>query len=185
MPKIIVPHFNTKEKAMFDKLNITLIDSISAEEFEQEIIEYLNQHNLLFLSTCRDNDPRCTPLEYFNNGLTVHVFSEGGGKFANLKVNSKICYGIADSYNPVDNFFDIKGLQVWGTASVFKRNDDPEKFNEIHHYARHTEELKKRGMDVSDSSFNFNVITIEPTKIRYVNLRKGFRNVMWAQEAES
>jgi len=42
--------------------------------------------------------------------------------------------------------------------------------------------LKKQGLDQAVESFNFNIITIEPLKICYLNLRKGFRNVVWKKE---
>jgi hypothetical protein len=179
MAKIIVPKSNERERAMFQKLNITLRESITEEELEKAIIQYLKTHNVLHLATCRDNEPRSTPLEYFNNGLTVYVLSEGGGKFANLKVNPKISYSICDPYNPVEDMMGSIGLQVWGTASTFKKNDDLAKFEAIYKYSRNAEALKKHGIDQMASLVNFNIITIEPLKIRYLNIRKGFRNVMW------
>jgi len=42
--------------------------------------------------------------------------------------------------------------------------------------------LKKYGLEEVASKINFNVIAIEPIKIRYLDLRKGFRNVMWEKE---
>jgi general stress protein 26 len=184
MAKIIVPHSNEREKEMFEKLNITLIESISEKELEKVLIEYLNQHNVLHLATCRDNEPRSTPLEYFNNGLTVYISSEGGGKFANLKANPKVSYSISDPYKPAEDFFGASGVQVWGIASTFKKNDDLKRYEEIHKYSRNTEALKKQGLAEAASKFNFNIITIEPLKIRYLNLRKGFRNVMWEREEQ-
>ena len=77
MPKLSLPKSNEREKAMLDKFNVKLVEEMSVEEFENMIIEYLNQHNVLHLATCKDNEPRCTPLEYFNNGLTVYISSEG------------------------------------------------------------------------------------------------------------
>ena len=179
MSKIIVPHSNTREKALFERFNITLIDSIDEKGLEEVIIEYLSQHNVLHLATCRDGEPRSTPLEYFNNGLTVYISSEGGGKFANLKVNPKVSYSICDPYKPVEDFFGAKGLQVWGVASTFKKNDDPEKYEQIRKYSRNADALREQGIEQLASTINFNVITIEPLKIRYLNLKKGFRNVTW------
>ncbi|MBW2652927.1 MAG: hypothetical protein JRC57_07605, partial [Deltaproteobacteria bacterium] len=49
MTKVIVPHANKREKVLFDKLKIQLIDSISEKEVEKVIAEYLNQHNVLHL----------------------------------------------------------------------------------------------------------------------------------------
>ena len=179
MAKLIVPHSNEQEKAVFEKLNIELLESITVEEFEKVAVEYLNQHNVLHLASCRDNEPRCTALEYFNNGLTIYIYSEGGGKIANLKANQKVCFSISDPYHPAEDFFGASGLQVWGKASVFKKNDDLEKHKEIHKYSRNAEALKKQGLEQAAAQFNFNIITIEPVKIRYLNLKKGFRNVMW------
>ena len=179
MGKVIVPQANQRERAAFASVDIKLIESISEEGFLKVIIDFLNRHNVLFLATCKDNEPRCTPLEYFNNGLTVHVFSEGGGKIANLKANASVAYGIADPYHPDQDFFGASGLQVWGTATIFKKSDAPEKFQEIRKYARYTEALKKQGMEEAANTVNFNVITIEPAKIRYLNYRSGFRNVIW------
>jgi len=179
MTKIIVPGANEQEKAAFERFKIKLIDSIDEKGFEEVIIEYLNQHNVLHLATCKDNEPRSTPLEYFNNGLTVYIFSEGGGKFANLKVNRRVSYSICDPYEPAEDFFGAAGLQVWGNASTFKKNDDLKKCEEIIKYSRNADALKKQGLDQMFSAFNFNVITIEPLKISYLNLRRGFRNVTW------
>jgi general stress protein 26 len=177
--KIMVPHSNEKEKTILKKFNVSMIDSIDEKAFEKVIIDYLDQHNVLHLATCRDNEPRATPLEYYNNGLTVYISSEGGGKFANLKVNSKVSYSICDPYAPAEDFFGAIGLQVWGTAATFKKNDDIKKYEEIRKYSRNVDALKKQGLEQAASAFNFNVITIEPLKIRYLNLKKGFRNVTW------
>ena len=105
MGKVIVPQANSRERATFEKGGIELIESISEESFLKVAEAFLNDHNVLHLATCRDNVPRCTPLEYFNNGLTVYISSEGGGKFANLKVNSKVSFSISDPYHPAEDFF--------------------------------------------------------------------------------
>jgi hypothetical protein len=71
---------------------------------------------------------------------------------------------------------------VWGAASTFKKNDDLPRFQEIYQYSRNAEALKKHGLEQMASMVNFNIITIEPKKIRYLNLRQGFRNVTWTRE---
>lgn len=182
MTRVLLPRANEREKEVFKKFNITLRDSISDSDFEEEIADYLSRHNVLHLATCRYNEPRSTPLEYFSNGMTVYIFSEGGGKFANLKENPDVCYSIADPYEPGENFFGAVGLQVWGTASTFKKNDDSKRYEAIRQYSRNADVLKKQGLDQMANSFNFNVIIIEPLKIRYLNLMKGFRNVLWEKE---
>ena len=122
MGKVIVPHANERERAAFASVNITLLDSISEKDFLNIISAYLSSHNVLHLATCRDNEPRCTALEYFNSGLTVYVFSEGGGKIANLKANPQVSYTINDPY-------DSRGglLRRGGTAGVGHGNGVQEK----------------------------------------------------------
>jgi len=183
MVKIVVPGSNEKEKAIFKKLNINLKESISEKEFEHEVIAYLNQHNVLHLATSKNDIPRSTPLEYFNNGLIVYVLSMGGDKFANLMANPKVCFSISDPYEPAEDFFGAVGVQVWGNALIFKKNDDKDRFEQINKYSRNVEVLKKHGLDQMATQFNFNVIAIEPLRIRYLNMRKGFRNVSWEKDA--
>jgi len=182
MAKLTIPRSNDQERAVLEKLNITLKESMTEKEFEAVVADYLNKHNVLHLATCRDNEPRSTPLEYFNNGLTVYILSEGGGKFANLKANRKVSFSISDPYDPFQDYLGATGLQVWGIASTFKKNDDLKQFQDIYQYSRNAEALKKHGIEQMAAAVNFNIITIEPRKIRYLNLRQGFRNVAWTQE---
>ncbi len=185
MAKVIVPGTSELEKMMLAKRNIKLNETITVEDFEKEIIAYLKGHNVLHLATCMNNDPRSTALEYWNKGLTVFIFSERGGKIANIKKNANVCFSIADPFNPAEDFFGASGLQVWGKASLFKKNDDPEKFEKIRnysHYGKDSNILKNQGIDFGESPFNFNVITIKPVRIRYLNLRKGYRNTFWRNE---
>ncbi|MBW1856504.1 MAG: pyridoxamine 5'-phosphate oxidase family protein [Deltaproteobacteria bacterium] len=46
--------------------------------------------NALVLATCANNKPRATTLEFFNEGLTVYILGEPGGKIANIKRNPAV-----------------------------------------------------------------------------------------------
>ena len=179
MAELIIPRANVRQKAMFEQLKIPLVETMSVEEFEKAVTEYLDSHNVLSLSTCRDNKPRCTTLEYFNDGLTVYLFSEGGGKIGNLKNNPEVAFTIHDPYDSGSDYFGASGIQVWGSAAMFKRHDNQKKADEIQKFYRHTEGLKKQGIYEAVSRLNFNVITIKPKKITYLDLRKGLRNIIW------
>ena len=100
MARLLIPRANERQRTLFKRFNITLISSMREQELEAAVIEFLNHHNVLHLATGRDNEVRSTPLEYFNKGLTVYISSEGGGKFANLKVNPNVSYSISDPYEP-------------------------------------------------------------------------------------
>lgn len=182
MAQLIIPTANQNERALFERLGIRLIETMRVEEFEKIVIDYLNTHNVLNLATCRNNEPRCTTLEYFNNGLIVYIFSEGGGKILNIKENPLVSYTINDPYYPEEDFFSAVGLQVWGKATIFKRFEDPAQAEEIRRYFRGDEALRKQGLVEMAQKVNYNIITIEPLRIRYLDLRKGFRNVVWQKE---
>ena len=68
---------------------------------------------------------------------------------------------------------------VGGNATTFKKKENPVQFEQIYKYSRNAEALKKQGIEQMASAVNFNMITIQPLKIRYLDMRKGFRNVMW------
>jgi len=182
MGTVIVPKPNEKERAVFERFGLRMIESMSEAEFQQMAIAYLNSHNVLHLATCKGSEARCTPLEYFNNGLIVHIFSEGGGKIANMRSNPTVSYSIADPYDPAADFFGASGMQVWGLATVFKKNDDPERFRQIRSHSRYLKQLEAQGLGEAADSYNFNVITIEPTKIRRLCYRAGLRNVIWKKQ---
>ncbi|MBM4309970.1 MAG: hypothetical protein FJ119_03345 [Deltaproteobacteria bacterium] len=182
MGKVIVPRPNEKELAAFALAGLTMKASMTEDEFIAMAVAYLNSHNVLHLATCKHNEPRCTPLEYFNNGLIVHVFSEGGGKIANLKENELVSYSIADPYDPATDFFGASGMQVWGRATFFKKNTDLERFKQIRQYSRYMKQLEEQGLGDAAASYNFNVITIEPCKIRRLCYRQGMRNVIWKEK---
>ncbi|MCX8044228.1 MAG: pyridoxamine 5'-phosphate oxidase family protein [Desulfobacterota bacterium] len=182
MARLIIPKANAQERAMFERLGIRLVEDMRVEDFEKMVCDYLTNHNVLNLATCRDNEPRCTTLEYFNNGLIVYIFSEGGGKILNIKQNPSVAYTINDPYYPEKDFFSAVGLQVWGRAAIFKRFDDPTRAEEIGKYFRGKEALQKQGLAEMAEKVNYNIITIEPFRIRFLDIRRGFRNILWQKE---
>ena len=185
MSKLIIPHANMQEKAIFAKFGIHLIENMTAEEFEKVAVAYISSHNVLNLATCRDNEPRCTTLKYFNNGMTVYVMSEGGSKILSIQKNPAVSFTINDPYEPAKDLLSASGLQVWGSASVFKKNDDPAGAQEVMQYFRNSAAVAEQGLAQAVNSVNFNIITIKPRKIRYLDLRRGFRNMVWEKEQQT
>ncbi len=179
MPTIQLPTLSQSRKESFAARGIHLVESITAAEFEGVIFDYLSSHNILHLATCINNEVRSTTVEYFNNRLTVYILSEGGGKLANLKANTNVSYTIADPYSPEKDFFGASGLQVWGRATVFRKNDAPEKFASINRYARNAGSLDQQDLKAKAAAVNFYVITVEPDKIIYLNYRQGYRRATW------
>ncbi len=153
----------------------------SIKEFEQEVISFMKSHDIIYLATSKNDNPRCTPLGYMSKGLTVYILSEGGGKFANLKSNPKVSYSIASRIKRGKGLMRIGGLQVWGKATIISMKEDREKFEEVLTLMGVTRSLKRRGIKVLPP-FNYRIIKIEPEKIKYLNLPRGINNVTWSKK---
>ena len=59
---------------------------------------------------------------------------------------------------------------------------DLDRFREIQKYTRTQQGLADQGLDEAANSYNFNILTIEPYKIRRLCYREGFRNIIWKKE---
>jgi len=109
---------------------------------EKEILDFLNKMSThkgtpgkgcglahgssLVLATCRNNQPRATTLDFFNEGLTLYILGEPGGKIANIRANPKVSAGIYEQ--PLDHSKIQKALQIWGQATLINRKNHKELF---------------------------------------------------------
>jgi hypothetical protein len=114
---------------------------IPVENLEQEIIVFLDSMankpggkrtkpgcNLRHgkacaLGTCVDNEPRVTPIDLYNDGLTIWLLAEPGGKIANIMRNPNVSVGV---YEPVDHSLEQKSLQYFGTAEIINMKNNPD-----------------------------------------------------------
>jgi len=179
MARLTVPKVPAFVQELCRGAGVRLRTFKSAEEFEREVIKFLKAHDILYLSTSRNDAPRCTPVGYFHTGMTVYVLSEGGGKFANLKVNPKVSYAIASRIDGRMGILEVRGLQCRGQASVISMKAEPEKFFRLMDELGLTERLKKRGVKLPQ--FNYRFIKIVPRTMRILNLREGIYNVTWTK----
>ncbi len=113
-------------------------------QIKKEIIEFLNStcgvpdekdgkykcgtihRNCLVLATSHQDAPRATPLEFFNEGLTLYIFGEGGGKIANIKRNPRVSAAIYQQ--PMKHNVVQKSLQIFGEASIINMHTNPKTF---------------------------------------------------------
>jgi nitroimidazol reductase NimA-like FMN-containing flavoprotein (pyridoxamine 5'-phosphate oxidase superfamily) len=114
------------------------------DTLERKIIDFLNemsskkgmpgvgcgtQHgSALVLATCRDNIPRSTPLDFFNEGLTLYIFGEPGGKIGNIRSNPVVSAAIYQQ--PMNHTAEQKSLQLWGKAFLLNRKNNTKEFME-------------------------------------------------------
>lgn len=118
-------------------------NEMPVKELEKELIDFLDSMsnkpggkrtkpgcNMIHgqacaLGTCVDNKPRVTPIDLYNDGLTVWIAGEPGGKIANIMRNPQVSVGI---YEPVDHSIEQKSLQIFGTAELINMKNNPEEF---------------------------------------------------------
>ena len=180
MARLHIPKTHPFVISLCTKAGVALRTSMTVKEFEHEVVQFLKGHDILYLATSRDDVPRCTPLGYFTQGLTVYVLSEGGGKFANLASNGKVAYSIASRVNGGRGLMRVRGLQAWGRAEVVSMQKHHKRFEEILQFTGIMESLGERGMK-GLPSFHYRFIIVEPEKIRYLNLAQGINNVTWTR----
>ena len=154
----------------------------SASAFEKVLLKFLREQNVLHLCTCRNNQPRATPLEYRLHGLTFYILSEGGGKFNNLKVNKNVSFSIAAPYDSNKDFWGAKGLQAWGKAKVYSMKDNPRRFKDALKKIKAYETMKSAGVEGLPPQFNYRFIEITPDRFNYGNLREGIYHVTWTRK---
>jgi len=82
--------------------------------------------NALVLATCAHNKPRATTLEFFNEGLTIYIMGEPGGKIANIKRNSLVSAVVYEQ--PLDHSKFQRHLQIFGKAELITMRNNPRLF---------------------------------------------------------
>jgi nitroimidazol reductase NimA-like FMN-containing flavoprotein (pyridoxamine 5'-phosphate oxidase superfamily) len=121
-------------------------EEISRGQLEKEIIEFLDStsglpdpnpgqngcgtihRTSLVLATSYEDVPRATPLEFFNEGLTIFIFSEPGGKIANIKRNPNVCAAIYEQ--PLTHSKTQRSIQIWGEAELLNIRSDKKMYME-------------------------------------------------------
>lgn len=182
MPKLRQPKFPPALLPILKLEKIKLKKFSSAKAFEKVLLKFLNDQHVLHLSTCKNNLPRVTPLEYRLHGLTFYILSEGGSKFNNLKVNKNVAFSIAAPYDSNKDFWGAKGLQAWGKAKVYSMKTNPRRFKDALKKMKALDTMKKIGMKELPPQFNYRVIEITPDRINYGNLREGVYHVTWMKK---
>ena len=113
----------------------------SREELEKEIIQFLDEgstkkgdmnakcalkHGIAsVLATSRNNIPRATPVDFFNEGITIWIGAEPGGKIVNIKENPNVSVGI---FRPVDHSVVNKSIQYFGKVSIVSMANNPDEY---------------------------------------------------------
>jgi uncharacterized pyridoxamine 5'-phosphate oxidase family protein len=149
---------------------------LSREELEKEIIDYLSKRQPCSLATCgKDGAPRISVVDYVNEGLTIYIFSEGGGKFKNLKENNRVAVGIGTGSKALKT----RGINIWGIAEVFT-DDTPEFAHGMEVFKPVLRDMEKAiGVPVKIPKGLLRMIRVAPTKMVYHHSVKGIKHARW------
>jgi uncharacterized pyridoxamine 5'-phosphate oxidase family protein len=149
---------------------------LSKEELEKEIIDYLSKRQPCSLATCgKDCVPRISVVDYINEGLTIYIFSEGGGKFKNLKENNTVAIGIGTGSKTLNT----RGINIWGIAEVFTE-DTPEFAHGMKLFRPILKDMEKTiGTPIKIPKGMLRMIRVTPTKIVYHHTIKGIKYAHW------
>ena len=114
------------------------------EEIEKEIIKFLDENSskadpsnprggikpgvACALGTSQDNIPRVTPIDFYNDGLTLWMTGDPGGKLAAIRSNPIVSVGI---YSPIDRSKANRSIMLKGKASLVTRSEQEELYREI------------------------------------------------------
>lgn len=86
----------------------------------------IRHRNALVLATCSGQEPRATVLEFFNEGMTIYIYGEPGGKIANLTRNPKVSAVVYEQ--PLDHGAFQRSVQLFGAAELITAKDRPRLF---------------------------------------------------------
>ena len=150
------------------------------QELEAEIIDYLGKKQACSLATCgADGMPHVSVVDYVNDGLTLHVMSEGGRKFRNLRENNQVAVGIGTSAGTMRS---VRGVNIWGVAEVFT-DDAPEFARGLVLFQPMLADIERlTGKPARLPEGIMRLIRITPCRMVYFHYNKGIGNAVWEAE---
>jgi general stress protein 26 len=132
---------------------------LSRDVLEQLVVAFLESEGMCVMATCRNDVPRASAVEFFPEGTTLYVMTEGGVKIENLKENPRVSVAVHTSFLAWDR---IKGVQITGTAEIGQSG------SEIFLAGERVYASSKGEFDMKLPEL-MNVIKITPLKIEYLD----------------
>ena len=117
---------NTKSRERLEKEILKFLNESSSKRGQQANPEELPDNGLAcVLATCRNNVPRATPLDFYNDGLTIWIIGDPGKKILNIRSNNRVSVGV---YHPMDRSKPNRSLQIQGKARLINYKDHKRMF---------------------------------------------------------
>ncbi len=153
------------------------------DELRNHIIEFLKTQNMCVLSTCKDNVPRATPMEYYSKDLTLYTMPEEGQKLVNLRENPLVSVGI---FAPYTGWLSVRGVQISGEVSLITR-DNVEEFRDGVSVYQWQKSAREIGMQELPESFR--LLKVEPYSVEMLDISlktKGYApRQTWTSDSAS
>lgn len=151
------------------------------------------------LATVKDKVPRATPVDFFNDGLTIWIAGDPGKKIRNIRSNPRVAVGV---FHPMDHSKLNRSLQIQGKAKLISLKDNRKEFISrtkkfglsamIEKLAKERVQggtLTKAGMKewVEKTFGRFTLIRIDPDEITFLRIdpTKGMERNVWKKRARS
>jgi general stress protein 26 len=132
--------------------------TLDREELERLVVDFMESQGMCVLATCSANVPRASAVEFFPEGTTIYILTEGGRKVENIERNPMVSVAIHTQFTGWDT---IKGVQITGSAEIGGKGSAIFSSGE-RAYARR----KKQAIRLPDF---MNVVRITPQKIEYLD----------------
>ena len=106
------------------------------EDIEKEISSFLDENSTkkskpgssCALGTSKDDVPRVTPIDFYNDGLTLWMTGDPGGKIENIRANPNVSVGI---FSPIDRSKVNRSVMLKGKASLVTYREQKELYMEV------------------------------------------------------
>ena len=117
----------TKEE--IEKKIIKLLDENSSKKGDPSQPGFeINFGTPCALGTSKNDIPRVTRIDFYNDGLTLWMSGEPGGKLENIRANPNVSVGI---YTHVDRSKENRSVMLKGKASLVTYREQQELFMEV------------------------------------------------------
>jgi nitroimidazol reductase NimA-like FMN-containing flavoprotein (pyridoxamine 5'-phosphate oxidase superfamily) len=146
------------------------VKAMTHQELEDYIAQFLLENNMCVLSTCYEDIPRATPLEYRSKGIKLYFVGEPGIKLKNLASNQNVSIGI---YLPYTGWDSAKGAQITGKAKIISRNS--EEFSES--LEAYKWEKTAKEFNLQEFPESLKLIRVDPSKVELTDMslkKKGY-----------
>ncbi|MFX1238598.1 MAG: pyridoxamine 5'-phosphate oxidase family protein [Promethearchaeota archaeon] len=149
------------------------LQKMPEDKLKQEIKAFLKKRKVLVLSTCSNNIPRATPMDFYidkkenPDDFTIYVAPAPGRKVKNIEENPVISIGI---YTPMDTG-KIQGMQITASGKerlIFLREGD-EGFDKAQKIVRGKRQL---------------ILKVIPEKIELLDydfIKQGYSRLQWIE----